>query len=155
MRQCSVTLTPGFALDDHTRQPRVGLVGRGRDRVAVRDDARIDAPLAVHEQLHSVEAGHDEAGHVDLRDQELDGPTAHDPDPPDRPDQLPQRLDGRRQRHRVVGVIDDRRERAVVVDEDRRFARALGERIDHCVDIEHSATLPVCPHRSRCQAGGA
>ena len=124
VRQCSVTLTPDLALDDHAGQPRVGLVGGGRDRVAVRE--RPEDRRAVHRRRPSP-SRRDRPRRARARrpgsTRNSIGSPAHDPDPAD-----PARPAARSasiaagKRDRIVGPIDDRRERTVVVDEDRRLA---------------------------------
>ena len=118
----------GLALDDHAREPGVGLVGRGRDRGRERHDPRVDPAFAVDQELHPVQPGEHETRHRHPPGEELDGPAADDAHPPDPPHEPPERVDRARERDGVVGMIDDRRERAVVVEEDRSVGRPLGER---------------------------
>ena len=125
VRQCSVTLTPDFALDDHAGQPRFGLVGRGRDRVAVRHDTGIDA-CARRPRARSIpySPARSSPATATCRARKSTGRPLTIPTRPRRADEpRAARSMAAGQRDRVAGAIDDRRERAVEVDEDRGSAR--------------------------------
>ena len=75
----------------------------------------------------------------------VDRAAAHDPDPTESSADEP--LEHRRpppaSGRASLGMIDDRRERTVEVEEQRRRPGRSRERDNHCVDVEHDATLPA------------
>ena len=142
MRQCSVTLTPALR-STITPARRASASSAAAATIGPNgSDARIDPALAVDHHLHPVQAGERQTGHRhharrgtprcgrSRSRRARPGPTRRRID-----------VDRGRERHRVVGTVDDRRERAVVVEEDRGFRRPLDERVDHCGDVEHNGTL--------------
>jgi amidohydrolase len=132
---------PGLRLDEVGRQSAQQLVGRVGDSVEIRDDTCVDGSLAVVQLLHPVQPRERESGHRQVRGEELGGPAADDRDPPEHRHE-PCELDNcRGQRARIFRSLDDRRERAVEIGEQRGARGPFGERGDRCVGVEHGATL--------------
>jgi amidohydrolase len=127
---------------DERRTEILQLLDRSGDRVEMRLDARIDRTFAVDELLHAVQTDESHTGHGNLRSEELDGTAAHDGDASEARREPPQLLDRLGQRPRIIGVLDDRRQRTIEIAQERCASRIGGEHRDDCIGILHGATLP-------------
>ncbi len=131
----------GFRLDHVRWKARLELGGRGRDGDEIRLHSRIDAVRTVGRVLHAVQADEGEAGDRELAGEEADRTTADDRDPAEARGQPFEHRGHTGKRARVGGPFDDRSQRSVKVDEQRRPVGALRQRGNRCVGIDHGGTL--------------
>ena len=150
MRQCNVTLTPALrsTITPGSRASASSAAAATAPRNGTTRGSTRRSPST--SDLHAVQAREHEPGHRNplLRGTRPGGRSRSRPGRPGRPAPRSASI-AAGSADRIVGKVDDRRQRAVVVDEDRRAGGPLDERIDHCVDVEHSGTLPVWTPRPR------
>jgi hypothetical protein len=84
-----------------------------------------------------------------LRVEHVDRSPAHDRDEADPPDEAVERVTGSGERERVVGIVDDRRERAVEVDQDGCPRRRARERLEEGGQLPTRTTQLACSRVGR------
>ena len=129
-----------LALDPHSRQ----LPGRGNGGCFHRREVGLDPRVRDHAPigptLHAVLPHVRHAVEVQRGAQEADRPTAHDCDESDPTDERGQGIARRRQRDRGIGVVDDRCERAVEVNEDCGLIGVLDQRVERGIHKDRATS---------------
>ena len=134
-----------LALDVQVGKLVLDLVGSGRDGVEVGLSAGVDDRPPVDHALEPVLADQGEPGDVDRPGEELDRPPADDGNGRHHADESRQRVARRRQDTGSGGIVDDRGDRTVEVDEDRCLVRSRRQREQR---RRQAHALCYCPTRT-------
>ena len=148
----------GLSLDEQVGELAHEVVGGSGDGADVGLGPSVDGGAAVLHPLEAVLADEGEPGEIDRPGEELDRTTADDGDGPESADERGERVAGGGEGARGRRVVDDRRDRAVEVDEHcglswSRRQRAQGRRQGHGSGATGRGGRRSSRSRSRATAG--